>query len=207
MEPKKLSTLSLSITEKEYRDLPYLSYSKLAAYERGGFAAISKLDEKQESPSLTFGSMVDTLITEGHAVFDQKFAVVDATPAPAIVTMVEYLLRENKDAQVLSDITDADLLLAANTLEFYPKFKEATRVEKIKKEGSEYFEQLRKAQGKTIVDRETFDKAFATYDALKTHHTTKMYFEEDNPWDEIERYYQLKFTVELEGLTLKFMMD
>ena len=66
MNMKELKDISWNVTEEEYRADPALSYSTLAKYERGGFNSIPTLFDKVESPSLTLGSAVDSLITGGE---------------------------------------------------------------------------------------------------------------------------------------------
>ena len=64
---------ALNISEQEYRSLPYLSYSKIAKYEREGFMGYLALDDDESSPSLTFGSAVDCLLTEGKIAFENNY--------------------------------------------------------------------------------------------------------------------------------------
>ena len=59
MERKSLKDISWNVTEAEYRADSALSQSTLTRYEREGFNNLSKLFDKIESPSLTFGSAVD----------------------------------------------------------------------------------------------------------------------------------------------------
>ena len=93
---KSLSELALNISEQDYRDINCLSYSAIAKYEKGGFAAITHLYDKQESDALTFGSVVDTLITEGQEKFNDKFIVADFTlPTDSIKNIVDVLLNNN----------------------------------------------------------------------------------------------------------------
>ena len=72
---KSLKDISLQITEQEYREMPELSYSTLAKYERGGFSSIKTLNDKVESPSLLYGSCVDTYLTDGVDAFNERFMV------------------------------------------------------------------------------------------------------------------------------------
>ena len=67
---KSLKDISLQITEQQYREMPELSYSTLAKYERGGFSSIKTLNDKIESPSLLYGSCVDTYLTDGVDAFN-----------------------------------------------------------------------------------------------------------------------------------------
>ena len=60
---KSLYDISWKVDEPTYRADPALSYSTLARYEREGFNNLDKLFDRIETPSLVFGSCVDTLIT------------------------------------------------------------------------------------------------------------------------------------------------
>lgn len=79
MEIKKsLYDISWQVTEPEYRKDPALSYSTLAKFERKGrFNALPTLFEKDSSPSLTFGSLVDCLLTGSAEEFQQQFLVAE----------------------------------------------------------------------------------------------------------------------------------
>ena len=63
---KKLSEISWNVPESIYRADPALSYSTLSRFDREGFANIDNLFDKQETPSLLLGSIVDTIITDGN---------------------------------------------------------------------------------------------------------------------------------------------
>ena len=87
---KSLYDISLKITEEEYRADPALSYSTLAKYERSGFNNLESLFDKIETPSLTFGSSVDSIITGGQEEFDSRFIVAEFPPTPdSIIKIVK----------------------------------------------------------------------------------------------------------------------
>ena len=74
---KQLSDISWNVSEKTYRDDPALSYSTIAKYDREGFNNLDKLFEHINTPSLTLGSCVDTLITGSQEEFNKLFYVAD----------------------------------------------------------------------------------------------------------------------------------
>ena len=74
---KELKDISLPITEPEYRNRPELSYSTLSTFERSGFDGLDHLFDKIESPSLLFGSIVDTILTDGMDAFKEHYIVMD----------------------------------------------------------------------------------------------------------------------------------
>ena len=92
MEKKSLREISWQVSEEEYRADPALSYSTLARYEREGFNNLDKLFERIETPSLTFGSAVDSIITGGQSEFDERFLVAEFPSTPdSIIKIVKYL--------------------------------------------------------------------------------------------------------------------
>ena len=70
---KKLFDISWQVEEDEYRKDSALSYSTLARYERTGFNGLSSLFDHLETPSLSFGSAVDSIITGGEEEFKERF--------------------------------------------------------------------------------------------------------------------------------------
>ena len=92
-ERKSLKDISWQVTEPEYRVDNALSYSILSKYEREGFNNLDKLFDRVESPSLTFGSVVDTLITGSEEEFNQHFMVaqIDNSLSDALVNITKKL--------------------------------------------------------------------------------------------------------------------
>ena len=77
MERKSLKDISWQVDESTYRADPALSYSILARYEREGFNNLDKLFDRIETPSLIFGSCVDTFITGSEEEFNKLFMVAE----------------------------------------------------------------------------------------------------------------------------------
>ena len=207
---KKLSEISWNVTEEEYRADPALSYSTLARYEREGFNNLDKLFDKIESPSLTFGSAVDALITGGQEEFDSKFAVFDIPSIPdSIVKIVKRLSNDYKDVySCLDDIPIEDIIQITQELNYQLNWKPETRAKVIKEKGSEYYKLLNTVDNKTILDKETCQDVYNAVNALKESEATKFYFAPNNPFEpNIERFYQLKFKACLEDIEYRCMFD
>ena len=206
---KSLKDISLQITEEEYRQDSALSYSTLAKYERGGFNSLSTLFDKVESPSLLFGSLVDTLITGTPEEFDSRFFVCDFPDIPdSIITIVKYLYNEYGNTHNdLSLINDKLIIHATDIYKYQPNWKPETRAKVIKEKGEEYYNLLFLAGDKTIVSTNDYNDAVDAYHALKDSEATKFYFMSDNPFDGIERLYQLKFKATLNNVDYRCMFD
>ena len=191
---KSLKDLALQISEEQYRENPALSYSLIATYEKGGFASIPYLYDKKESDALTFGSMVDTIITEGMEKFQEKFAVADfKIPTDSIKEVIDYLL-ETRTEEVFEDIPYDVILEACNLKEYQTRYKEETRLSKIKSEGEVYYNTVRQIGNRTVVSDDVYQEVLAVVGALKGHTQTSKYLQHTQEGSNIEFLYQQKFS-------------
>lgn len=207
---KSLYDISWQVDEPTYRADPALSYSTLAKYEREGFNNLDKLFDKLETPSLTFGSAVDSIITGGQKEFDERFMVAEFPSTPdSIVKIVKDIFREfNVTHRCLSDIPDVEIIHRAGTYNFQPNWKPETRAKVIKEKGQEYYNLLYIARDRTILDTNTYQDVCNAVRALKESEATRFYFADDNPFEtNVERFYQLKFKACLEDIDYRCMFD
>lgn len=206
---KSLKSISLDISEEEYRKMPELSYSTLAKYERGGFDGIKSIFDKVESPSLLFGSLVDTLITGSSEEFDSRFFVCDFPDIPeSIITILKYLFNKygNSHSSLL-EMPDATIIDASEIFKYQLNWKPETRAKVIREKGEEYYNLLFLADNKEIVSTKDYQDALNSYNTLKESETTRWYFQDDNPFDSIERFYQLKFNAIIDDIGYRCMFD
>lgn len=207
---KSLYDISWHCTEEVYRSDKAYSYSTLAKFEREGFNNLDKLFDKVESPSLTFGSVVDCLMTDSQEEFDRRFLVADFPELPdSQKKVVEYLHRMfSKSYPSLIDFDNRTIMNISEVLQFQLNWKPETRAKVIKENGGEYYDLLTLAEGKTVISQSIYNDALACVDALRTSDATKFFFEQNNPFEkDIERLYQLKFKGEYDGIPLRCMMD
>lgn len=211
MTRKSLYDISWKVTEEEYRQDKAYSYSTIAKFDREGFDKLSSLFDRVETPSLTFGSMVDTLITDSQEAFDNLYTTADF---PALSDTQEIIVKSlfksyGEDYLSLEDIPDKMVSDVCIMYNYYANERyNNLRASKIKKDCSEYYDLLVLTKSKTLVDRDTYNDAINCAYTLKTSEYTKFYFENDNPFDNsVERLYQLKFKGEYNGIPLRCMMD
>ena len=87
---KSLKEISWDVSEDTYRKDPALSYSTLAKFEREGFNKLDSLFDHIDTPSLTFGSAVDSIITGGEEEFNARFMVAEFPSIPdSIISIVK----------------------------------------------------------------------------------------------------------------------
>lgn len=211
MERKSLRDISLQITEPEYRADPALSYSTLSRYEREGFNNLDKLFDRIESPSLVFGSAVDTIITGSEEEFNKLFMVaqLDNPPSDTLVLITKRLFELWKDKYTkLSDIPDDDIISSIEDIQWNNHWLPKTRAKKIKEDCGGYYGLLYIAGDRTIISSDVYMSVLNTVDKLKSADSTRFYFEKDNIFDDdIERLYQLKFKAKFGNVWYRCMAD
>ena len=210
MREKSLKDISWQVPEETYREDPALSYSALATYERGGFNCLESLYDRKETPSLTFGSAVDAIITGGEDEFNSKFLVADFPDIPdTIVKIVKDCFAEfHITHRNLSDIPDVEIIGRAANYNYQNNWKPETRAKVIKEKGEEYYNLLFLAEGKTILSNDVYNEVLASVRALRESPSTEYFFRPDNPFDDsVERLYQLKFKATLGGVDYRCMAD
>lgn len=209
---KTLYDISWQVSEPEYRADPALSYSTLSKYEREGkFNSLPTLFDRIETPSLTFGSMVDTLITGSEEEFRQQFIVIDdpgLTDTLKEITQILYSLHK-EDGKRFEDIEDEELARVGKECDYYAGDRYANyRVKQIKENCKPYYNTLCIAEGKKVVSNEDVEDARRCAQALRTCERTAFYFADNDPFDTtIQRFYQLKFKHSFEGVDYRCMMD
>lgn len=211
MERKSLRDISWQVTEPEYRADPALSYSTLSRYEREGFNNLDKLFERIESPSLVFGSCVDTLITGSEDEFNERFMVaqLENSPSDTLVLITKKLFDTWKNGFTdIRDIPDDKLIQTIQDIPWNNHWLSKTRAKKIKEDCAAYYKLLYLSENKTIISTYTYQEILNTVDKLKSATSTRFYFEDNNVFDNsIERFYQLKFKATFNGVDYRCMMD
>ena len=206
---KDLKRISWVCSEEEYRADPAYSYSILAKYNREGFNKLDSLFDKVESPSLTFGSAVDSLVTGSEEEFNERFFVADFPEIQDSQKKLTEALYKGfgNNYQSLLEIPDSIIISYTEQFKFQLNWKPETRVKVLKENCSYYYNLLLVSEGKTVLDNNTYTDVMDCVDALKGSDATKWYFAKDNPIDGINRYYQLKFKGEYKGIPLRVMAD
>lgn len=206
---KQLSDISWNVSEKTYRADPALSYSIIAKYDREGFNNLDKLFEHINTPSLTLGSCVDTLITGSQEEFNKLFYVADFPSIGEKEKKVVDTLYSRYCEQYSSfpEIPDDIILNVLDELSFQKNWRSDTRIRVIKERGSIYYSVKVCSDGKQVVDMDTYYKVQQMVMALRESPSTHAYFADNDPISPIRRYYQLKFKAKLRGVDYRCMAD
>lgn len=200
---KSLADLALNITEEEYRADPALSYSKLSSFFRQGPKALIS-NEKIDTPSLRFGSLVDCILTAPEE-FDDRFYVADIDKfGDKMRLIVEMLNQMCPDAETIEDCIDQYMIETLNTVGYQSGWKDDTRIKKVKELGAEYFTVLKYSTGKIVISPQEFSEAQQCVQTLKTHPFTYQIFECN---EDEEIFYQLKFKTDIGEANMRCMFD
>lgn len=204
---KTLRDISWRVSEPEYRADHALSYSTLSRFAREGFNNLDTLFDKIDTPSLTFGSAVDALITGGREEFDNNFLVAEfPTATESIEKMVKALFEEYGQAyNSLNDIPDSAIIDKSNELKYQLNWKPETRAKVVKEQGSELYKLLYVANGRKVVHVLFKEDVDMCVNALRTSPATSKYFNDLD--DGLERAYQLKFKATLDDVDYRCMAD
>lgn len=206
---KSLREISWNVPEEVYRADPALSYSTLSKFKRSGFNELEHLFDRIDTPSLTFGSAVDSIITGGEEEFESRFMVAEFPPTPdSIITIVKGLFDNyHSNYRILESIPDKEVIEVAAQSNYQNNWKPETRARVIKEKGSAYYRLLYLSKDKTILDTATNLDVRKTVEALRNSPTTREYFAPSNPFENVERLYQLKFKATLNGIEYRCMAD
>lgn len=207
---KSLRDISWLVDEPTYRADPTLSYSTLAKYEREGFNNLDKLFDRINTPSLTFGSAVDSIITGGQEEFDERFMVAEFPSTSDTVTKIVKSLfsQYGNKYRNISLIPDNLVIVETESSNYQMNWKPETRAKVIKEKGEDYYSLLFLAGDRIVLDTQTYKDVCNAVSVLKNSESTKFYFAENNPFEpEIERFYQLKFKGTFYCITYRNMAD
>ena len=209
MVKKSLKDISWLVSEDVYRADPAYSYSTIAKFDREGFDKLDSLFDKVESPSLLFGSCVDTLLTDGQEAFDERFFVADFPEISDTIKKIVDILFDTYSGTYnnLDEMPNKVIIPIIDENSYQTNWKPETRCKVIKEKGCEYYGLKYLAKDKTIITTALYQDVLDCVDKLKTSEATKWYFMDDNPFDDIERLYQLKFKGEYDGIPLRIMAD
>lgn len=207
---KELPDISWNVPESVYRADSALSQSTLGTYEREGFNNLKHLFDKKESPSLTFGSCVDSLITGGVDEFNERFKVIDTNLKPEVMIICKTLAERYSHYDNFSQIPVEIVSSVAKECNFWTadKWSDQARYKGLLKAGnvSDYYEAIKQVD-KIIISSEMYNDAIACVEALKTNILTAGLFADNDELSPIRRYYQLKFKGTHNNVRYRGMLD
>lgn len=202
-----ITKYSFNVSEEEYRNDPALSYSMIARYKREGFSCIPHLREKQESQSLTLGSMLDCLVTEGYEAYINRYALTKFSQETKIYLILKNLYQKCSPhieslKETLSKISEENLKYFLDEQGYYTNRKLETRVKELL-EYQSLWEDISNADrcNKTLVPEQLDYDVKRMYNSLTQNTlTNKILFIQKG-------YNQIKFKTTIDNVELRCMFD
>lgn len=207
---KSIKEIAWNVDEPTYRADPAISYSTLSRFEREGFRKLSSLYDKIDTPSLQFGSAVDTMLTDGEDAFNENYVVCEfPSLSDSLIAITKELHRKFKETHRKVDTipdSDIDMVALANNYYANPKYA-AYRVKNVKESCNEYYNLLTLAEGKTVLSTDDYQDVIRCVEELRNNVATSSFFTMNPFVKDIEKVFQLKFKATYNGIPVRCMFD
>lgn len=202
---KSITTLTLNVTEPDYRKLPGYSYSLLASFHKNGPNIL--IDPQfVETTATRNGSLFDTLLTEPETLND-RFYIGEFPIISDNLRLATTQLFNAHPTQKLMEIPQKEILDVLDAIDYGKTWKPETRIAKLYEAGLPFYNILLEAQNRTIISQAEYDKAQLAKTILLERPATRNLFL-TNPFDtDIEAICQAKFTTTLNGIQYRCMFD
>lgn len=205
-----------------YFETNALSQSKLKLLLKGMDNFLSNQENEQElyyseTGHFILGSAIDCKLTGEEGEFEKQYYVsqIEKKPSDAemsILNMIfDELIERGVDIKLMGQLHDyqGDILTACNEHSWQSRWKDETRVQKIVEVGSVYFEDLKAAYGKQVLDTTQEEIINSVVMSLTTNPRTAQYFDRENQQRQssVDVYYQLPIYFTYKGIDCKALLD
>ena len=206
---------------QKYREHPGMNQSTLKNVQYGLSSFLKKQDEEGPIASFERGSAVDTILTGNEGDFKDLYYIsaLEKKPSDKEIEIIELIF--NKLSSVYEDsITQfgLDSPMIKGTVQqsieeigWQPNWKIETRIEKITGNPlcQEYFDDLKKSIGKTILSQAQMEQINATVESLRTNEYTKDFFDRKSIMenDRVIVLYQVPIYFSIDGIECKALPD
>lgn len=215
MSNPDLRKVAKNWTEREYRARPELSYSQIAKYAREGFDGYIHLNDEIETESLKFGSALDTLITDGINAFEQKYCVINnrSVTGKRLQILHILVLSDSITRNRIEDVSVRAWALAFEKTEFYPNRDFNSKMNYFRSVDGNFLPDVQmtyidilNSRNKTMLTSEQYSDVMNAKSALMSHKAISKLFA-NSPFDNLDRYFQLKFSERFNGVSYRCMAD
>lgn len=196
------------MTEQEriYRETPALHYSLLSKVDQDVRRVIQ---EQDASKYQNFGSIADKLLFERDDFFNEFYIIDFINPSDNIKAIVDDIWENVKDEEDPGTLENYNMAIfdKAKEINWGQSWKPETLLDKVIKQGKEYFEKLKTTQHLILITQEEYAEADRIVEMLKHHLFTEHLFVPMDKNDSIERLYQAPFYAEIDGYQYKALLD
>lgn len=206
---------------QKYREHPGMNQSTLKNVQYGLSSFLKKQDEEGPIASFERGSAVDTILTGNEGDFKDLYYISALEKKPSdkemeIVNLVFDNLSGMEEDSLIQFSLDNSMLkgVVQRSIEqigWQPNWKIETRVEKITGSSlcQEYFEDLKKSIGKTVLSQAQVEQIDAVVDSLRKSETTKKFFDRKAllEAEDMIILYQVPIYFKIDGIECKALPD
>lgn len=187
-------------TREEYFANPALNSSTLKAMASDPASLVFGTPDISHLPGVIFGTAVDTLLFDGLAKYNNDFISMSLTlPTETSLILVEEAKRKNV-------YREDDVLTIADELTLWKSTKAVDKRKEKIKPAVEYLKALVEAGDRTIITKDDADNISQCVYYLKKDKFTSQYIT-GSPINALIALYQVAFTFEYRGITMKAMLD
>jgi hypothetical protein len=178
---------------REMRGLNQSSLKKILVSPQEYLKAINKQEDEATPEHFLFGTVVDIMLTGSKDEFDEKFVKIpDETKcSEAVKKIVEEIAGDILTSNAIEFSLDnyrIKILEYCNYNNYQSNWKDDTRIDKIIKEGSEYFDLLKSIAGKTPITESEYAKAVNAVMALKADRYTQYYTKKQKDIEFLDKF-------------------
>ena len=206
---------------QKYREHPGMNQSTLKNVQYGLSSFLKKQDEEGPIASFERGSAVDTILTGNEGDFKDLYYISALEKKPSdkemeIVDLVFNSLSGMEEDSLIQFGLDNSMLkgVVQRSIEeigWQPNWKIETRIEKITGNPlcQEYFDDLKKSIGKTILSQAQVEQIDAVVESLRTNDLTKRFFDRKSITESEDMIvlYQVPVYFKIDGIECKALPD
>jgi len=214
---------------QEYYDMDKMSQSKMKLLLKGMDNFLSNRDTSEEElyysevPHFIIGKGVDTKLTAQSHIYENDYYIsqIEVKPSEVEMSILNMVFDDVTDSypphvveeegfefEALSQYRGS-ILSACDEHGWQSRWKDETRINKIIEVGTAYFEDLKRAYGKTVLSQEQDLLISDIAMSLESNLRTSAYFNRELYMHNniLDMYYQLPIYFEYMGIECKALLD
>lgn len=143
----------------KYREIDAVNQSKLKLLLQHPLRYVNAKEESEEKEHFVFGQFVEDMLLNSTEELEEKYFVTKTdTPTDSVLKVLKLLAQQSIELHL--DAIDQDVVIQACAVcEYGKNWKPETCYKKIIEAGTDYYYELKKAEGKIRLDQESFDIA------------------------------------------------
>lgn len=199
----------MGLTKENYYDDPRLSQSQLKLLLAGPRAFLETENSElffEEKEYFVLGSAIDTYLTNTLEFNDKYYiSLLESKPSDVVKSIIQEVYSNAEDKTIDLNFYSDLIYNSCESHNYYKNLKAETRINKII-ENSNYWDELVKSEGKTILSQEESLLISRVSSKILDNQYTYKYFK-DRDDSEVTILKQLPIGFKIEGIECKALLD